>query len=96
MDDKIKIKLTIAEIPFPTTISRSEEEVIREAAKQVNVKVDAYRKRYADSVSTEKILAMAAFQFSLDLIKQKQCNDTGPYDEKVRELTGMLDEYLKG
>lgn len=95
MSDKIKINLQIAGIPFPTTILRDDEEAIREAAKQVNARVDAYRKLYADSVSTEKILAMTAFQFSLDSIRLRQRNDTDPYDTKIRELTGMLDEYLK-
>ena len=37
MNDKIKINLQIADSYYPITINRDEEELMREAAKQVNI-----------------------------------------------------------
>ena len=39
MNDKIKINLQIADSYYPITINRDEEELMREAAKQVNIKL---------------------------------------------------------
>lgn len=39
---------------------------------------------------------MVAYQFSQENLKLRQRNDTGPYTEKIEELTEMLEEYFKG
>ena len=95
MNDKIKINLQIADSYYPITINRDEEELMREAAKQVNIKLNAYREHYK-SLEPEKLIAMAAYQFSQENLKLRQRNDTGPYTEKIEELTEMLEEYFKG
>ena len=46
MNDKIKINLQIADSNYPLTINREEEEMVREAAKQVNIRLNAYREYY--------------------------------------------------
>ena len=46
MNDKIKINLQIADSYYPLTINRDEEETVREAAKQVNIRLNAYREHY--------------------------------------------------
>ena len=40
MNDKIKINLQIADSNYPLTINREEEQMVREAAKQVNVRLN--------------------------------------------------------
>ena len=95
MNDKIKINLQIADSYYPITINRDEEELMREAAKQVNIKLNAYRQHYK-SLEPEKLIAMVAYQFSQENLKLRQRNDTGPYTEKIEELTEMLEEYFKG
>ena len=95
MNDKIKINLQIADSYYPITINRDEEELMREAAKQVNIKLNAYREHYK-SLEPEKLIAMVAYQFSQENLKLRQRNDTGPYTEKIEELTEMLEEYFKG
>ena len=70
-------------------------ELMREAAKQVNIKLNAYREHYK-SLEPEKLIAMVAYQFSQENLKLRQRNDTGPYTEKIEELTEMLEEYFKG
>ena len=94
MNDKIKINLQIADSNYPLTIQREEEEVIREAAKQVNIRLNAYREHYKN-VAPEKVLAMVAYQFSLDKLKSEQRNDTEPYTAKIEELTELLEDHFR-
>ncbi|GCB35287.1 MULTISPECIES: cell division protein ZapA [Bacteroides] len=94
MNDKIKINLQIADSNYPLTINREEEEMVREAAKQVNIRLNAYR-GYYKNLEPEKIIAMVAYQFSLEKLQLKQRNDTSPFTEKVQELNELLENYFK-
>ena len=67
---------------------------VREAAKQVNIRLNAYREHYRN-VAPEKIIAMVAYQFSLEKLQLLQRNDTQPYTAKIEELTEMLEEYFR-
>ena len=94
MNDKIKINLQIADSNYPLTINRQEQEMVREAAKQVNIRLNAYREYYKN-LEPEKIIAMVAYQFSLEKLQLMQRNDTTPYTEKVKELTELLEDYFQ-
>lgn len=94
MNDKIKINLNIADAYYPLTIDRDEEETVREAAKQVNMRLNTYREHYKN-VAPEKIIAMVAYQFSLENQQLKTRNDTEPYTNKIEELTNTLEEYFR-
>lgn len=94
MDDKIKINLQLAGLPYPLTIHRKDEEMVREAAKQVNIRFNTYREHY-QGVSSERIIAMVAYQFALEALQQKGRNDTKPYTNKIKELTEELETYFK-
>ena len=94
MNDKIMINLQIADSNYPLTINRQEEEMVREAAKQVNIRLNAYREYYKN-LEPEKIIAMVAYQFSLEKLQLMQRNDTTPYTEKVKELTELLEDYFQ-
>ena len=47
------------------------------------------------NLEPEKIIAMVAYQFSLERLQLMQRNDTSPYVEKVKELTELLEDYFK-
>ena len=94
MNDKIKINLQIADSNYPLTIKRADEEMVREAAKQVNIRLNAYRTHYPN-LDLEKIISMVAYEFSLETLRLKQRNDTEPYTEKIKELTGILEDYFR-
>ncbi len=94
MNDKIKINLQIAKVNYPLTINREEEEMVREAARQVNIRLNAYRAHYP-SLDLEKVLGMVAYEFSLETLKHKDRNDTVPYTEKINELTEILEDYFR-
>ncbi len=94
MDDKIRINLNMAGANFPLTIRREDEEMVRAAAKQVDVRLNAYRGHY-QNVPAEKIMAMVAYQFALENLQMKERNDTQPYADKIAELTELLESYFK-
>lgn len=79
---------------YPLTIRFEEEQMVREAAKQVDMRLNAYREHYKN-VAPEKIIAMVAYQFALENLQIKDRNDTQPYAEKINELTEMLEDYFK-
>ena len=79
---------------YPLTIRFEEEQMVREAAKQVDMRLNAYREHYKN-VAPEKIIAMVAYQFALENLQMKDRNDTQPYAGKINELTEMLEDYFK-
>lgn len=96
MDDKIKINLQLAGATFPLTIRREDEEIVRNAAKQVDIRLNMYRERYKSaSLKQEHIIAMVAYQFALESLQQQRRNDTEPYTNKIAELTELLEDYFK-
>ena len=94
MNDKIKIHLLMAGTAYPLTIRREDEETVREAARQVNVRLKQYRDYYPEA-STEQLLGMVAYQFAMENLQMNRRNDTAPYTEKLKELTGLLEAYFK-
>lgn len=95
MNDKIKINLKMAGAYYPITIRREEEEMVREAARQVDTRLNQYKSNYArDQVTTEQLLAMVAYQFALESLEEKKRNDTIPFATKINELSQLLDAHF--
>ena len=94
MDDKFLILVEIAGKSYGIRINRSEEQVAREAVRQIRKKMDQYRKKYSD-VDVKDLLAMVTFQLSVENLKLEDKNDTSPFTEKIQELTDELESYLK-
>ena len=92
-DDMIRIRLTIGSTPFPMTIRRSEEETVRRAARQVDNLTNAFKEHYP-GLPEVRILQMVAYQLSLEGLKEKGRNETGPYNAKIQEFTKLLEECL--
>ena len=74
MNDKIKINLQIADSNYPLTINREEEEMVREAAKQVNIRLNAYREYYKN-LEPEKIIAIVRGCYYLSALYEFGCSD---------------------
>ena len=87
MDDKFLIHVEIAGKSYGIRINRSEEQVAREAVRQI-------RKKYSD-VDVKDLLAMVTFQLSVENLKLEDKNDTSPFTEKIQELTDELESFLK-
>lgn len=93
MDEKLSIRINIADRFYPLKIDRNDEEKIRKAARTINEKVLQYKQKYSDK-DTQDFLAMAALQFVINLMDgETESTDTG-LDEKLRELNDELESVL--
>lgn len=93
MNDMIKINLIMAGANYPLTIAREEEEIVRAAAKQVDLKLNAYRKHFPNQ-TPEQILAMVAYQFALENLQIKDRNDAEPIWARISELKSTLQAHF--
>lgn len=94
MNDKIRINLNLGGTTYPVFIDRKDEEIVREAAKQVNIRFNRNQLDHPE-MSPEKVMAITAFELSLQVQDQKERNDTEPYTHKIKELTEVLDDHFK-
>ena len=94
MDDEFVINVDIIGHKFPMRIPRKDEGFVREVAKQINIKYDRYRNRYARDAGEPQWLAMTAFTLSKELMLEQDRNDTAPYEDKIRQMTALLENYL--
>lgn len=96
MDDKFLIHLEIADKSYGLWINREDEQLARNAAKQIRTKMNQYRQNFAQSdVDVKDLLAMVAFQLSMHNLQLEEKNDTSPFTEKIQQLTVQLEGYLK-
>jgi len=95
MEDKLSIKINVAERYYPLKIDRKDEEKIRKASRLINEKVLQYKQRYQEK-DAQDFLAMAALQFVTRLIEAEEKNDILPLEQQLHDLNEELDDYLKG
>ncbi|MBQ8606928.1 MAG: cell division protein ZapA [Bacteroidaceae bacterium] len=93
-NEKMKIKLQIAQSYYPMTIIREDEWIYREAARRINDKLNQYREHFPN-LDMEKYMTMIALDFSIATIELEKKNDVQPYKEKIEDLTSTLESYLK-
>ncbi len=95
-EDKFLIHLEIAEKTYGLWIRRSDEELARNAAKQIRNKIIQYRQKFSmQDIDVKDLLAMVAFQLSLNNLQLEDKNDTSPFTEKIIQLSDELEMYLK-
>jgi cell division protein ZapA len=94
MDEKLSIRVNIADKYYPLKIDRTEEERIRKAAKLINEKVLQYKQKYADKDVLD-FLAMTALQNTTRMVELEEKQDVNKLAESIKELTEELDDYIK-
>jgi len=94
MEDKLSIRVNVADRYYPLKIDRNDEEKIRKAAKMINEKVLQYKERYSDK-DLQDFLAMAALQFVIKLIESETKFDVSPVLDELTELDEWLGDYLE-
>ncbi len=95
MDEKLKIKISIADRVYPLTVDVSQEEGLRSASKKIDTVIKQYEENYAVR-DKQDVLAMCALQFAAQS-EQKQINNSIDGTEAIDRLTklnSLLDEYL--
>lgn len=92
MSDKLKIRLSIANRVYPLTISPSQEEGLRKAAKNIESMIKQFEQSYSVQ-DKQDVLAMCALQFASQ-VEQKTI-DKKNVNEQVEQKLLALDDLLK-
>jgi len=96
MDEKLKIKLSIADRIYPLTVEMSQEEGLRSACKKIEGMIKQFEENYAVR-DKQDVLAMCALQFASQL-EQKQIDnsiDGKETIERIRKINDLLIGYLE-
>ncbi len=95
MDDKLKIKLSIADRIYPLTVEMSQEEGLRSASKKIDIMIKQFEENYAVR-DKQDVLAMCALKFASQL-EQKQLDtsiDGKETIERIKKINNLLISYL--
>ena len=95
MNDKLKIKLSIADRVYPLSIKPEQEEGLRKAAKSIEGVIKQFEQNYAVR-DKQDVLAMCALQFAAKL-EQQSINSDKEIEwskEKLVELENKIDLHL--
>jgi len=93
MEEKLSIRINIADRYYPLKIEREDEEKIRKAAKMINDKVFQYKTKYADK-DIQDFLAMAALQFVIKLSEMEGKDENTDLFARIQKLNESLDELV--
>lgn len=95
MDEKLKIKISIADRVYPLTINMSQEEAMRSASKKIDAMIKQFEENYAVR-DKQDVLAMCALQFASQLEQKNVENaiDGTESIERLNSINNLLDEYL--
>ena len=95
MNDKLKIKISIADRVYPLTVEMTQEESLRAAAKKIDAMIKQFEENYAVR-DKQDVLAMCALQFASQLEQKKTevaVLDTDSID-RLAQLNNALEKYL--
>ena len=94
MNEKLSIRVNIADRYYPLKIDSADEEKIRKAGKIINEKVLQYKQKYVDK-DIQDFLAMVSLQYVTRLLELENKEDVSPVIENLKELNEELEIYLK-
>jgi cell division protein ZapA len=95
MDDKLKIKISIADRVYPLTVDFSQEEGLRSASKKIDIMIKQFEENYAVR-DKQDVLAMCALQFAAQ-VEQKQIDKSADFEaafERLEKMNEKLDGIL--
>jgi cell division protein ZapA len=93
MDDKLSIRVNVADRYYPLKVERENEERIRKAARMINEKVQQYKLRYTDK-DVQDFLAMAALQYVIKLTEEEEKLEKDYLPGALKELIQKIDLAL--
>lgn len=95
MDEKLKIKISIADRVYPLTVDPAQEEGLRSASKKIDAMIRQFEENYAVR-DKQDVLAMCALQFAAQ-VEQKKIDKSTDLEEAFERLLKMnerADELL--
>ncbi|QTY27456.1 cell division protein ZapA [Flavobacterium sp. CS20] len=93
MEEKLKIKVSIADRVYPMTVSSDQEQSLRLAAQKINKTIKHFEDNYAVR-DKQDVLAMSALQFA-SKIEQNQIDTNSTQIEINHRLISLNDELEK-
>ena len=93
-EEKLSIKITVADRPYPLKVAVTNEEKIRAAAKRINEKVALYRQHYPER-DMHDALAVAGLQFVTKLIEFESKQELTMVWKEIADLDKQMEEYLQ-
>ncbi len=93
MAKDFQINVRIGSVTLPMPIERSEEELIRKAAKMINETLDEYSKKYKVD-DREILLSMTALNNAVELLKEQKKQDILPILNAVAEMEKEIEAIL--
>lgn len=93
MDDKLSIRVNVADRYYPLKVEREDEEKVRRAARMINERVLQYKQKYTDK-DVQDFLAMAALQYVLKLIEEEEKLSTDYLPGALKELSQKIEKVL--
>ncbi|RLD61524.1 MAG: cell division protein ZapA [Bacteroidetes bacterium] len=94
MDEKLSIRLNIADRYYPLKVDRNEEERLRKAAKLINDRILQYKQKYT-SKEAQDFMAMVSLQFATKYLECEEKLDESPIIEKISNLNSELEDFLQ-
>ncbi len=92
MGDKLKIKVSVADRVYPLTITPSQEEGLRKAAKKIDATIRQFEQSYAVR-DKQDVLAMCALQFAAQV--EQRGIDSEQNIKEVEYRLSVLNELLR-
>ncbi|WP_338409236.1 cell division protein ZapA [uncultured Flavobacterium sp.] len=95
MENKLKIKISIADRVYPLTVEHSQEEGLRSASKKIDVMIKQFEQNYAVR-DKQDVIAMCALQFASQ-VEQKQLDKSKDYTdafERLQKLDNKMSRIL--
>jgi cell division protein ZapA (FtsZ GTPase activity inhibitor) len=92
---ELGITVKISDREFKLNIKREDEEIVRQAVKLIETRIEEYAKRYAFK-DKQDLLSMVVLQYvinSLKLAKKQEYLDNH-INQKLEDIDSILDEYL--
>ena len=93
-DEKLTIRVNIADRYYPLTIKKFEEDQVRKSAKLINDTVLQYKKLYVDK-DEQDFLAMALLQYVTKLIELEAKQNIATFVKQIKEIDHDLEDYLQ-
>ncbi|MDR0713378.1 MAG: cell division protein ZapA [Bacteroidales bacterium] len=90
----MNINVKIAERPYTLTVDNErDEQRVRRAAQYINERLSSYRVRFSEK-DVQDLLAMAAIQFVVKLIKLENNSNQTDVNERLKQLNDQVSEFL--
>lgn len=95
MDEKLKIKISIADRVYPLTVDISQEEGLRSASKKIDAMIKQFEENYAVR-DKQDVLAMCALQFASQVEQKKIESSIDSKDvDRLKKIDDLVANYLE-